>query len=84
MRSGPVQDGQPGAPRAPRAEPAARPDGGQLRIRVRYGYYTTPWFDYLLESPKELAELAEGTDWELTRVIGEGGSSYVGVLERHV
>ena len=58
--------------------------GGQLRIRVRYGHYTTPWFDYLLASPRELAELAEGTGWELTHVIGVGGPSYVGVLERLV
>jgi SAM-dependent methyltransferase len=55
---------------------------GQLRIRVRHGLYTTPWFDYLLASPDELAELAKGTGWELTRVIGEGEPSYVGVLER--
>jgi SAM-dependent methyltransferase len=55
---------------------------GQLRIRVRHGLYTTPWFDYLLASPDELAELAKGTGWELMRVIGEGEPSYVGVLER--
>jgi SAM-dependent methyltransferase len=56
--------------------------GGQLRIRIRHGVYRTPWFDYLLASPQELAELASGTGWELTRVIGEGEPSYVGVLER--
>jgi SAM-dependent methyltransferase len=58
--------------------------GGQLRIRIRHGAYKTPWFDYLLASPEELAELASGTGWELTRVIGEGEPSYVGVLERLV
>ena len=56
--------------------------GGQLRIRIRHGYSATPWFDYLLASPEELAELASGTGWELTRVLGEGEPSYVGVLER--
>ena len=55
---------------------------GQLRIRIRHGVYKTPWFDYLLASPEELAELASGTGWELTRVIGEGEPSYVGVLQR--
>lgn len=55
---------------------------GQLRIRVRHGSYRTPWFDYLLAAPEELAELAAGTGWELTRVLGEGEPSYVGVLER--
>jgi SAM-dependent methyltransferase len=58
--------------------------GGQLRIRIRHGSYKTPWFDYLLASPEELAELASGTGWGLTRVIGEGEPSYVGVLERLV
>jgi SAM-dependent methyltransferase len=55
---------------------------GQLRIRIRHGVYRTPWFDYLLASPEELAGLARGTGWELTRVIGDGEPSYVGVLER--
>ena len=56
--------------------------GGQLRIRVRHGTYSTPWFDYLLASPEEMAELAEGTGWELRRVIDEGEHVYVGVFER--
>jgi SAM-dependent methyltransferase len=56
--------------------------GGQLRIRIRHGSYATPWFDYLLASPEEMAELAEGTGWELARLINEGEHVYVGVLER--
>ena len=56
--------------------------GGQLRIRVRHGHYTTPWFDYLLASPAEMAKLAQGTGWELADVIDEGEHVYVGVLER--
>ena len=56
--------------------------GGQLRIRIRYRHYRTPWFDYLLASPEEMAKLARGTGWELTEVIDEGEHVYVGVLER--
>jgi SAM-dependent methyltransferase len=56
--------------------------GGQLRIRIRHGSYATPWFDYLLASPEEMAGLAEGTGWELARVIDEDEHVYVGVLER--
>jgi len=56
--------------------------GGQLRIRIRQGTYSTPWFDYLLVSPEEMASLADGTGWELTRVIDEDEHVYVGVLER--
>jgi len=55
---------------------------GQLRIRIRYGQYTTPWFDYLLASPDEMARLAKGSGWELADVIDEGEHVYVGVLER--
>jgi SAM-dependent methyltransferase len=55
---------------------------GQLRIRIRHQQYATPWFDYLLVSPEEMAELADGTGWELRRVIDEGEHVYVGVLER--
>jgi len=55
---------------------------GHLRIRIRHQAYATPWFDYLLVSPEEMAELAEGTGWELRRVIDEGEHVYVGVLER--
>ena len=56
--------------------------GGQLRIRIRHGHSTTPWFDYLLASPEEMAQLAKGTGWELADVIDEGEHVYVGVLER--
>jgi hypothetical protein len=56
--------------------------GGQLRIRIRYGHFTTPWFDYLLASPEEMAKLAKGTGWKLAEVIDEGEHVYVGVLER--
>ncbi len=56
--------------------------GGQLRIRIRHGHYTTPWFDYLLASPEEMAKLAKGTGWELAEVIDRGEHVYVGVLER--
>ena len=55
---------------------------GQLRIRIRHGRHATPWFDYLLASPEEMAKLAKGTGWELAEVIDEGEHLYVGVLER--
>jgi SAM-dependent methyltransferase len=55
---------------------------GQLRIRVRHGKYRTPWFDYLLASPDEMAELAERGGWRLREVMDEGETVYVGVLER--
>ncbi len=58
---------------------------GLITLRVRYKGKVGDWFDLLLVSPEELARLAEGTGWELVRVIWEGGympGDYVGVLER--
>lgn len=42
---------------------------GQLRIRVRYKGYTTPWFDYLIVSPKEMTEILAGTGWHVERIF---------------
>jgi SAM-dependent methyltransferase len=40
---------------------------GQMRLRVRYHQYATPWFDYLLVSQSEMVEILEGTDWQVKR-----------------
>lgn len=58
---------------------------GELRIRVRYQTYATPWFDYMMVSPEEMAEIADGTGWFLERVIHYPGRTppiYFGVLEK--
>lgn len=54
---------------------------GQLRLRVRYRNYASPWFDYLIVSPQELEALIEGTGWCIRRII-EGEPVYVAVLDR--
>ena len=56
--------------------------GGQLRMRVRYRGYCTPWFDYLLASPDEMRELLDGTGWSIERIIEGAGGQYVAVIER--
>ncbi|WP_190318427.1 class I SAM-dependent methyltransferase [Nocardiopsis listeri] len=45
---------------------------GQQRFRIRDGSLATDWFDYLLASPTELAEIVEGGDWELVDVTTDG------------
>ena len=56
---------------------------GQLRFRMRYESYTTPWFDYLFLSRPELEELVEGTGWRLTAFHpAEDAPNYAAVLER--
>jgi SAM-dependent methyltransferase len=53
---------------------------GQLRIRVRYRAYVTPWFDYLIVSQKEMEGILKGTDWQVERFIESGGSQYIGII----
>jgi SAM-dependent methyltransferase len=50
---------------------------GQLRLRVRYRDLTDAWFDYLIVSPDEMANIVEGTEWRISRLI-QGGKSYSG------
>ena len=53
---------------------------GQLRIRVRCGGARTPWFEYLLVSPREMRALVVGTGWRVKRLFRSGGPLYVAVL----
>ena len=55
---------------------------GQLRLRVRYKRFKTEWFDYLILSPKELAELIRGTGWHIARTFGDPNGYYSCVLEK--
>src|SRR5262245_10260056 len=56
--------------------------GGQIRMRVRYKTYRTPWFDYLFVSRAELDAIVEDTGWKVSNVIAADGASYVAVLEQ--
>lgn len=54
--------------------------GGQVRLRVRYKKYATPWFDYLMVSKKEMSDILDGTDWNIERYIDTEGPVYVAVI----
>jgi SAM-dependent methyltransferase len=54
---------------------------GQLRLRVRHRTAATPWFDYLMVSPEELARIVDGTGWRVARVL-DSDDTYVAVLEK--
>jgi SAM-dependent methyltransferase len=56
--------------------------GGQIRMRVRYQAYRTPWFDYLFVSRDELDDIVTDTVWRVREVIESHGANYVVVLER--
>jgi len=56
--------------------------GGQIRIKVRYKKYATPWFDYLMVSKEEMENILEGTAWKVTRFIDAGDSHYAAIIEK--
>ena len=55
---------------------------GQLRLRVRYRTFKTPWFDYLIVSKNEMEDILRGTGWAVTRYIDHGDALYIAVMER--
>lgn len=55
---------------------------GQIRMKVRYKNYATPWFDYLLVSRNEMENILEGTGWIVTRYIDAGDSHYAAIIEK--
>jgi SAM-dependent methyltransferase len=55
---------------------------GQIRMRYRFRDLASPWFDYLMVSPREMREIARGTGWRVHRLFRSGGSTYVALLEK--
>ena len=53
---------------------------GQLRIRIRYLTYATPWFDYLLVSKEEMERIVRGTGWRIDRFFDSDGSMYAALI----
>lgn len=54
---------------------------GQLRMRVRYRDLVGPWFEYLIVSPDDVAEIVDGTGWQIRHLVRDEGSVYVAVLD---
>ena len=55
---------------------------GQLKVKVRYKKYATPWFDYLLVSKDEMEMILDGTGWKINRYIDAGDSHYAAIIEK--
>lgn len=58
--------------------------GGQIRLRVRYRSYATPWFDYLFMSRAEMHEILAGTGWRVAKFLPPRGPLYIAVLEKEI
>ena len=58
--------------------------GGQLRHRIRYKQYATPWYDYLLVSKLELEDILIGTSWTIEHYIDSDKPTYIAILKKRV
>lgn len=56
--------------------------GGQIRVRVRFHQYATPWFDLLFVSPDELLDIVAGTGWQIHRLLGNEAGQYIAIMDR--
>lgn len=55
---------------------------GQIKIRVRYKKFASPWFDWLMVSEAELSDLLQGTPWVIIdKIAGEQGR-YTAIIEK--
>ena len=55
---------------------------GQIRLRVRFMQYTTPWYDYLMVSKEEMEGILIGTGWQVQEIIESEGSNYVAIIHK--
>jgi SAM-dependent methyltransferase len=55
---------------------------GQIRVRVRCGMASTPWFDWLIVSPSEMRKLVVGTGWQIAKLVPATEAAYVAILEK--
>ena len=56
---------------------------GQIRYRLHYRRWKTPWFDYLFVSPRELERLLHGTGWHVASVVhNEEDDLYAAVIDK--
>lgn len=55
---------------------------GQLKIRVRYKKYVTPWFEYLIVSKKEMEDILRNTGWYVSRYFSDDKPLYVAALKK--
>ena len=53
---------------------------GQVRLRVRYKRYVTPWFDYLMVSKDEMQDIMEGTGWSVKKYFEEQDLFYTAII----
>ena len=57
--------------------------GGQIRVRVRYRHFCTPWRDYLFVSKTELETILSETNWKVSQFFDDPEiDQYIAIIER--
>ena len=58
---------------------------GQVRIRVRYLRYASPWFDYLMVSRPEMKQIVQGTGWRIKRfILSRKSPAYIAIMGKEI
>ena len=55
---------------------------GQVRLRVRFHEYASPWFDILYVSPAEMRDILDGTGWNITSILGNQNGQYIAIIDK--
>lgn len=55
---------------------------GQIRFRIRYDKYSTPYYDYLFVDKSELKEIVSHTKWKIDKYFENKGNVYIAILKK--
>jgi hypothetical protein len=55
---------------------------GQLKLKVRYKKYATPFFDYLMVSQQEMQDIVNNTRWTIQEVLQQDSPTYVAIIKK--
>jgi len=56
---------------------------GQIRLRIRYKRFATPYYDYLFVSRAEMTRILEDTGWQVMRWVDSRGPAYAAIIGKH-
>ena len=55
---------------------------GQLRGRIRFERYISKWFDWLMVSKEEMAEILKETKWKIKEFVDSETSQYIAIIKK--
>lgn len=55
---------------------------GQLKLRVRYRKYASPFFDYLMVSQQEMRDIVTGTRWKIQEILQQDSPTYIAIIQK--